>query len=107
MRHRISQIDGNNDSDDEITEKISYVKLELDDMGNIVGPKLSPNTSPPEKVYHPQAGMGIIEDEPSTTPDGETYINYFFPDDQQNYVVTQGPNRGLRMRSIYNVFLKK
>ena len=107
MRHRISQVDGINDSDDEISEETNYVKFELDDLGNIVGPKLSPNSLPPDKVYHPEAGIGIVEEEPSVTPDGDTYINYFFPDDPKTYIVNQGPNRGMRMRSIYNVFLKE
>ena len=93
MRHRISQVDGNNDSDHEISEEFDYVKLELDDLGNIVGPKLSPNSLPPDKVFHPEAGMGIVEDEPSITPDGDTYINYFFPDDPKTFIVKQGPNR--------------
>jgi hypothetical protein len=107
MRHRISQLDGNNDSEDEITKESNHIILELDDMGDIVGPKLSPNTLPPDKVFHPKAGMGIVEEEPSTTSDGDTYINYFFPDDPKTYIVTQGPNRGMRTRSIYNVFLRE
>ena len=107
MSYRIFQVDVINDSDDEISEETNYVKLELDDLGNIVGPKLSPNSLPPDKVYYPEAGIGIVEEEPSVTPDGDTYINYFFPDDPKPYIVNQGPNRGMRMRSIYNVFLKE
>ena len=107
MRHRISQVDGKNDSDLENSKEFDNVKLVLDDLENIVGPKLSPNSLPPDKVFHPEAGMGIVEDEPSITPDGDTYINYFFPDDPKTFIVNQGPNRGMRMRSVYNVFLKE
>ena len=67
--------------------------LVLDDMGNIVGPDLAPNSAPPEKVYHPKAGIGIVEKELSTTSDGDTFISYFFPNDPKTYIVTQGPNR--------------
>ena len=107
MRHRISQVDGNNDSEDEIVEESNYVTLELDDTGDIVGPKLSPNALRPDKVFHPKAGMGIVEEEPSITPDGDTYINYFFPDDPKTYIVTQGPNMGMRMKPNYNAFLRE
>ena len=107
MQHRISQVDGTNDSDNELIEENDLVTLELDEMANIVGPKLAPNSVPPGKVYHPMAGLGIVEDEPSSTSDGETFINYFFPDDPKTYIVTQGPNRGKREKSIYNVFLKE
>ena len=41
-------------------------------MGNIVGPKLALNSASPEKVFHPKAGMGIVEEEPSITLDGNT-----------------------------------
>ena len=107
MQHRISQVDGINDLDDEIIEENYLVTLELDAMENIVGLKLAPNLVPPGKVYHPMAGLGIVEDEPSITSDGETFINYFFPDDPKTFIVTHGPNRGKREKSIYNVFLKE
>ena len=81
--------------------------MEPDELGDIVGPKLAPNSTPPDKVYHPKAGMGLLEEEPSISPDGDTFINYYFPDDPKTYIVTQGPNRGMRMKSIYNVFLKE
>ena len=105
MRHRISQVDGNIDSDEEQLDEPDHVTLELDDMGGIIGPKLSPNSTPPNKVYHPNAGLGLLEDEPSVTSDGDTFLCYYFPDDPKTFIVSQGPNRGLRMRSIYDVFL--
>ena len=50
MKHRISQVDGIMDSDEETTEEI--VTLQLDEAGDIVGPELALNSSPPAKVYH-------------------------------------------------------
>ena len=107
MRHRISQVDGFDDSYEEINEETNHVTLELDHLGNIVGPELAPNSSPPEKVYHPMAGIGLLRAESSVTSDGETYISYFFPDDPKTFIVTQGPNRGMRMDSNYDVFLRE
>ena len=107
MRHRISQVDGFDDSHEEIPEETNHVTLELDNLGNIVGPELAINSSPPDKVYHPMAGMGILRAEPSITSDGETYFSYFFPDDPKTYIVTQGPNKGMRMESNYDVFLRE
>ena len=69
MRHRISQVDGFDDSHEEIPEETNHVTLELDNLGNIVGPELAINSSPPDKVYHPMAGMGILRAEPSITSD--------------------------------------
>ena len=108
MRHRISQIDGFDDSHEEVSKETNPVTLELDNLGNIVGPELAPNSSPPEKVYHAMAGIGILRAEPSVTSyGGETYISYFFPDDPKTYIVPQGPNRGMRMDSNYDIFLKE
>ena len=45
MKHRISQVDGIMDSDEETLEEI--VTLQLDEAGEIVGPELSSNSSPP------------------------------------------------------------
>ena len=107
MRHRISQVDGFDDSCEEISEETYHVTLELDNLGNIVGPELAPNSSPPDKVYHPTAGIGILRPEPSTTSDGESFASYFFPDDPKTYIVKKGPNRGMRMDSNYDVFLRE
>ena len=107
MRHRISQVDGHIDSEEEDSEEAVAVTLELDNFGGIIGPKLSSSASPPTKVMHHQAGIGLLEEEPSISPDGDNFINYYFPDDPKTYIVTQGPNRGMRMKSIYNVFLKE
>ena len=92
---------------EEVFEETNAVTLELDNLGNIVGPELAPNSSPPEKVYHAMAGIGILRAEPSVTSYGEIYISYFFPDDQKTYIVTQDPNRGMTMDSNYDVFLKE
>ena len=81
--------------------------LELDDSGGIIGPKLSSSDSPTTKVMHPKAGIGLLEVEPLISPVGDTFISYYFPDDPKTYIVTQGPNRGMRMKSIHNVFLKE
>ena len=105
MKHRISQLDGNLDSEGEDPEEEKVVTLILVDNGDIIGPELCPKSFPPTKVFHPKAGIGILEKEHSKTSDGDVFINYYFPDDPKTYVVTQGPNRGLRMPSIYNVFL--
>ena len=91
MKHSISQVDGNNYSEDEITEEIIHVTLKLDGMGDIVGPQLPPSALPPDKVFHPKAGIGIVEEEQSITPDGDTYINYFFSDDQKKTFLHKVP----------------
>ena len=105
MKHRISQVDGIIDTDEELTEDTTIVTLELDAAGDIIGPELVPNTSPPSKVFHPKAGLGIIQEELSSGYDGETFISYHFPDDPNAFVMNQGPNRGERMPSIMQVFL--
>ena len=56
----ILQVDGNIDSDDEDRDEPDHVTLELYDMGGIIGHKLSPNSSPPNNVYNPIAGMGLL-----------------------------------------------
>ena len=93
--------------DQELIEENDLVTLELDELGNIISPKQAPNSVPPVKVCHPIAELGIVQDEPSSTSDGETFINYFFPDDPKTYIVTRGPNRGMRMKSIKNIFLNE
>ena len=102
MKHRISQVDGIMDSDEETIEDI--VTLQLDEDGDITGPELAPNSSPPSKVYHPKAGVGYIEEEPSRRPDGETFMSYHFPDDPDAFVMPSGPQKGKRMPSIFEVF---
>jgi hypothetical protein len=104
MRHRISQVDGTVDSDEENSEESNLVTLELNDLGDIIGPELSPNSTPPQKVFHPNAGIGILEDEVSVSC-GDNFLCYFFPDDPKTYIVPHGPRKGLRERSLYDVFL--
>ena len=53
MKHRISQVDGIMNSDKETIKDIGT--LQLDEAGDITGPELAPNSSPPSKVYHPKA----------------------------------------------------
>ena len=79
--------------------------MELNDLGDIIGPELSPNSTPPLKVFHPNAGIGILEDELSVTSYGDNFLCYFFPDDPKTYIVPQGPQKGLRERSLCDVFL--
>ena len=105
MRHRISQVDGTVDSDEEHAEESNLVTLELNDLGDIIGPELSLNSTPPQKVFHPNAGIGILEDELSVTSYGDNFLCYFFPDDPKTYIVPKGPRKGLRERSLYDVFL--
>ena len=83
----------------------NIVTLELNDIGDIVGPELDPNSSPPARVFHPKAGIGILEDEKSRPIDGESSFCYNFPDDPNAYVHSQGPCRGKKEPSIYEVFL--
>ena len=97
----IPQLDGPAETFNDI-----MVTLELNDIGDIVGPELAPNSSPPARVFHPKAGIGILEEEQSVRPDDEDqFFSYLFPDDPNAYVVTQGPNRGQKMESIMEVFL--
>ena len=97
----IPQLDGPAETFNDI-----MVTLELNDVGDIVGPELAPNSSPPARVPHPKAGIGILEKEQSVRPDDEDqFFSYLFPDDPNAYVVTQGPNRGQKMESIMEVFL--
>ena len=90
------------DSDEETLEEI--VTLQLDEAGEIVGPELSSNSSPPHKVYHPKAGVGIKEEKPSVREDG-TFISYHFPDDPNAFVMPYGPQKGKQMPSYFEVFL--
>ena len=106
-------MDGIGDSNEENTKDTVIVTLELDDTGGIVGPDLLPNTLPPSKVLHPKpwpkpwakAGIGHLQQEYSRTSDGDTFVNYEFPEDPKAFIVPHGPNRGKREPSIYNVFL--
>ena len=46
------------------------------------GPNLAPNTSaPPLKVHHPNAGVGMVEEELSRSSNDDTFISFYFPDD--------------------------
>ena len=75
QKHRISQGDGIDDSNEENTKDTDIVTLELDDTGGIVGPDLLPNTLTPSKVLHPKAGIGHLQQEYSRTSDGDTFVN--------------------------------
>ena len=46
MKHKIFQVDGNNDSEGEDPEETNIVPLVLDDYGGITGPKLSQSSLP-------------------------------------------------------------
>ena len=39
-------------------------------------------------VFHPKAGIGILEKEHFKTTDGDVFINYYFQDDPKTYLVT-------------------
>ena len=56
-------------------------------MGDITGPKPSPNSTPPYKIDHPNAGIRILEDEPALTSDGDNFLCYNFPDDCNTCIV--------------------
>ena len=96
----IPQLDGPAERTDD-----NIVTLELDDIGDIVGPELATKSSPPVRVFHPKAGIGILEEETSRPIDGESSFCYHFPDDPNAYVHKQGPCRGQKEPSIYEVFL--
>ena len=98
MKHRISQVDGIMDSDVKTIEEI--VTLQLDGAGELVGPELAFNSSPPPIVNHPKAGVGIIEEEPSIREDG-TFISYHFPYEPNAFVTPYGPQKGKQMPSIF------
>ena len=80
-------------SDEETIKEI--VTLQLDQAGEIVGQELAFNSSPPLKLYHPKAGAGIKEEEPSIREDG-TFICYHFPDDPNAFVMPYVPQKGKR-----------
>ena len=46
MKHKIFQVDGNNDSEGEDPEETNNDPLVLDDYGGITGPKLSQSSLP-------------------------------------------------------------
>ena len=66
-------------------EHSEMVSLEIDERGNIVGPQLPPNSSPPSKVFHPIAGIGYLQPELSVSC-GDTFVSYNFPDDPKAFV---------------------
>ena len=71
-KHRISQVDGVDDS----YEDTDMVTLELDDLGGIIGPDLPPNTFPPSKVLHPKAGIGHVQQENVRDSYGDTATTF-------------------------------
>ena len=73
--------------------KEDIVTLELDEAGDIIGPELAFNSSPPLAVNHPKAGVGLIEEEPSRREDG-TFISYHFPEDPNVFVMPYCPQKG-------------
>ena len=60
MKHRISQLDGNLDSEGKAPEEEKVVTLILGDNADIIGPKLCPKSLPPTNVFQPEAGIGIL-----------------------------------------------
>ena len=56
MKHRLSQVDGIHDSEEEIMEDI--VTLEMQDNGLAKIKISASNETPPEKVLHPKLGVG-------------------------------------------------
>ena len=56
MKHRLLQVDGTNDSEEEIMEDI--VTLEMQDNGLAKIKISASNETPPEKVLHPNLGVG-------------------------------------------------
>ena len=82
----------------------TLVTLELNDIGDITGPELAPNSSPPARVFHPTAGIGILHGEPPDPTEEDSFYSYIFPDDPNAYVLKQGPGRGQKMESIIEVF---
>jgi hypothetical protein len=82
----------------------TIVTLELNDIGDITGPELAPNSSPPARVFHPTAGIGILYREPPDPTEEDSFYSYIFPNDPNAYVVKQGPGRGQKMESIMEVF---
>ena len=100
MKHRISQIDGNNDSDEDTSEETEKVTSELDDLdqnedkgtekvkaeetfsftiGEDGYPEVTvidPGVKPPDRVTHPELGTG---DDPVKIEDGKkTWWEYSF-----------------------------
>ena len=51
----------------------TIVTLELNDIGDITGPELAPNSSPPARVFHPKAGIGILHGEPPDPTDEDSF----------------------------------
>ena len=82
----------------------TIVTLELNDIGDITGPELAPESSPPARVFHPTAGIGILHGEPPDPTEEDSFYSYIFPDDPNAYVLKQGPGRGQKMESIIEVF---
>ena len=82
----------------------TIVTLELNDIGDITGPELAPNSSPPARVFHPKAGIGILYGEPPDPTDKDSFYSYVFPEDPNAFVLKQGPARGQKIKSIMEVF---
>ena len=78
--------------------------MELNDIGDIVGPELAPQSSPPSRVFHPKAGFEILHGEPSETADEDAFYCYLFHYDPYAYVVDQRPGKGPKMPSTYQIF---
>ena len=78
--------------------------LELNDIGDITGPELAPNSSPPARVFHPKAGAGVLHGEPPDPTDEDSFYSYIFPDDPNAFVMMQVPGKGQKMESIMEVF---
>ena len=74
MKHRISQVDGMNDTDEEDSEDNDIITLELDNLGHIIGPKLPPNTLPPLKVKHPKPRLALDSYSQNDLPWMKTFL---------------------------------
>ena len=101
----LTSLFGNTEGQGNRSDRCTFSELTFKHNCEPEGPELDPNSSPPARVFHPKAGIGILEDEKSRPIDGESSFCYNFPDDPNAYVHSQGPCRGKKEPSIYEVFL--
>ena len=94
MKHKIFQVDGNNDSEGEDPEETNIVPLVLVDFGASLVPSYV-------QVPCHQHKSGTRKDLRWQC----FFISYYFQDYPKICVVTSGHNRGVHMPSIDNVFL--
>ena len=72
-KHRLSQVDGMDDFNEQISIVAEIVTLELDELGGIVGSELPPNTTPSSKVLLLKAGIGHKQQE-LLISNGDTFV---------------------------------